>query len=84
MSSDLVVALLRALAEEPGAVSVPRLGKRLGQGASVIMRTLTLMGDAVLGGQPGPGWVRLEHVDGRWMVSLTEAGQGQAARTDHA
>ena len=83
MSDSLANALLRALAEEPEAVSVPRLGKRLGQGASVIMRTLTLMGDAVLGGQQGPGWVQLRCDDGRWMARLTEAGRQHCAQLPH-
>ena len=83
MSDDLPQTLLRALAEDAGPVSVPRLGKRLGVGASVVMRALTLMGDAVLGGQAGPGWVRMQHEEGRWMVSLTEAGRQHCAQRSH-
>ena len=81
MSADaplppLAEALLRALAEGPvdGGMSLPRLGKRLGQGVSVLMRQLTLMGDATIGGVAGPGWVRVVQLDDRWVVHLTEAG----------
>jgi hypothetical protein len=57
-------AILRMLAQArptsgQGRLSLPRLGKRLGQGASVLMRRLTLMGDAAIGGVRGPGWVRV-------------------------
>ncbi len=81
--SDVGDALLRVLAESEQPVSVPRLGKRLGLGASVVMRSLTLMGDAVLGGQAGPGWVQLRCDQGRWLASLTEAGRQHLAHTPH-
>ncbi len=81
--SDVGDALLRVLAESDQPVSVPRLGKRLGLGASVVMRTLTLMGDAVLGGQAGPGWVQLRCEDERWLASLTEAGRQHLAELPH-
>ena len=83
MSDPLADALLRALAEEGGPVSVVRLGKRLGQGASAVMRALTLMGDAVLGGSAGPGWVALQLHDGRWMAQLTEIGRQHMAQISH-
>lgn len=57
------------------SVSLPRLSKRLGVGASVVLRELTLLGDAALGGIAGPGWVRVLQDDGRWRVALTPAGQ---------
>jgi len=71
------IAILRALAEAPGegGMSLPRLGKRLGQGASVVMRQLTLMGDATLGGVRGPGWVRVVQQGERWVAHLTDAGR---------
>ncbi|PLC06308.1 hypothetical protein CY658_04545 [Variovorax sp. RO1] len=74
------IAILRALAEAPGegGMSLPRLGKRLGQGASVVMRQLTLMGDAALGGVRGPGWVRVVQQDERWVAHLTDAGRAVA------
>jgi FdhD protein len=77
----LAVAILQALAEEGAdAVSLPRLGKRLQLEASTVMRQLSLMGSARIGGQAGPGWVLVEHVGERWMVRLTEAGLAQAGR----
>lgn len=74
-------AILRALAEAPaeGGMSLPRLGKRLGQGASVILRQLTRLGDAALGGVQGPGWVRVVQIDDRWVAHLTEAGRAVVA-----
>ncbi|SFE57901.1 FdhD protein [Paracidovorax wautersii] len=91
--SPLAWALLQALAEEgvdgggdDVAVSLPRLGKRLGQGVSVLMRQLSLMGEAVIGGMPGPGWVQVREEGGRWTAQLTEAGRAfvaaQAAEAD--
>lgn len=76
----LAAALLRELAAEPegAAVSLPRLGKRLGQGASVLMRQLASMGEAPIGGAPGPGWVCVEQEGGRWLVRLTPAGRAAA------
>lgn len=76
----LAAALLRELAAEPegAAVSLPRLGKRLGQGASVLMRQLAAMGEAPISGTPGPGWVRVAMEEGRWVVRLTPAGRAAA------
>ncbi|SFQ54849.1 FdhD protein [Variovorax sp. OK605] len=76
-ADSFCVAILRALAEAPGegGMSLPRLGKRLGQGASVVMRHLTLMGDAAIGGVRGPGWVRVVQLDDRWVAHLTDAGR---------
>lgn len=75
---ELAVAILRELATEPGPMSLPRLGKRLGQGASVLMRCLARMGDAPIAGTPGPGWVSLQQQDGRWIAALTDSGRAQA------
>lgn len=77
MTDALALAILRELAAAPGegGMSLPRLGKRLGQGASVLMRQLTLMGDAAVGGVAGPGWVRVVQTDDRWVVHLTDAGR---------
>lgn len=79
--TPLAEAILRELASTPEAsgMSLPRLGKRLGQGVSVLMRQLTLMGHAVIGGAHGPGWVRVEQVDDRWVAHLTAAGRSMAA-----
>jgi glutathione S-transferase len=77
---DLSAAILIALAETHGAeVSLPRLTKRLGAGASVLMRQLTLMSDATIGGVAGPGWVKVMQADGRWIAALTEPGRARAA-----
>ena len=79
---ELAAAILRELASEPAPMSLPRLGKRLGQGASVLMRCLALMGDAPIAGTPGPGWVRLEKEEGRWVAALTESGRSLAQAPD--
>lgn len=50
-------------------MSVPRLGKALGRSASVLMRQLTLMGDVC-----GMGWVHVQQLDDRFMVTLTSSG----------
>ncbi|WP_394787555.1 hypothetical protein [Rhodoferax sp.] len=83
MAEELNRAILAALAQETEAISLPKLGKRLGLGASVLMRALTMMGDASLGDQPGPGWVTLSLQDERWMASLTEAGRRLCADLAH-
>ena len=67
-----------ATAPPPGGMSLPRLAKRLGLGVSVVLRQLSLMGDAVIGGQAGPGWVRVEQTEDRWVVYLTEVGHDAA------
>lgn len=73
--SSLAIRILQTLAGEPEAVSLPWLGKRLSQSASVLMRQLTLMGAASIGGQAGPGWVDVRQHEGRWMVQLTPQGR---------
>ena len=82
LACRVLCALAQASAEVPSrqaGMSLPRLGKRLGQGASVLLRELALVGDAVVGGVPGPGWVRLTQADGRWWVQLTPDGLAQLA-----
>jgi FdhD protein len=80
----LALAILRVLAqsEDPAradaGMSLPRLGKRLGQGVSVLMRQLTLMGDAAVGGERGPGWVVVAEQGGHWTARLTDAGRAVA------
>ncbi|MBC7683345.1 MAG: hypothetical protein H7172_13530 [Ferruginibacter sp.] len=64
-------------------MSLPKLGKRLGLGVSVLMRALAMMGDASLGGQPGPGWATVTLQDGRWMAALTDAGRRFCAESAH-
>jgi hypothetical protein len=79
---ELAAAILRELAAAPGdaGMSLPRLGKHLGLGASVLMRALSAMGHARIGGVEGPGWVRVTQQDERWTAVLTEAGRHFCAR----
>ncbi|GKT21736.1 formate dehydrogenase accessory sulfurtransferase FdhD [Acidovorax sp. SUPP3334] len=83
-NGGLTPALLFALAElhDPGGVSLPRLAKHLGLPGSTVLRGLHLLSGAALGGQPGPGWVRVaqDEKDGtRWLAWLTDAGRRQCA-----
>lgn len=75
--SPLALALVCELATvaDGQGMSLPRLGKRLGQGVSVLMRELAIMGNASIGGTAGPGWVRLEQDDGRWVAFLSAEGR---------
>ena len=77
----LAAGILLELADAPppGVMSLPRLAKRLGVGASVLLRELSLMGDVEIGGQRGPGWVRVERAGDRWLVQLTRSGQEAVA-----
>ena len=79
---ELSAAILRELAAAPGeaGMSLPRLGKHLGLGASVLMRALSAMGHARIGGVDGPGWVRVTQIEDRWTAALTEAGRDFCAR----
>ena len=74
---ELSAAILRELAAAPSeaGMSLPRLGKHLGLGASVLMRSLSGMSNARIGGVDGPGWVRVTQVEERWNAALTEAGR---------
>jgi hypothetical protein len=74
---ELSAAILRELAAAPGeaGMSLPRLGKHLGLGASVLMRSLSGMSNARIGGVDGPGWVRVTQVEERWNAALTDAGR---------
>ena len=78
---DLSAGILNELATaQPNAgMSLPRLSKQLGVGVSAVMRRLSLMGDAKIGGVPGPGWVRVTQLDDRWTAALTEAGRAFCA-----
>ncbi len=79
---ELSAAILRELATAPGdaGMSLPRLGKHLGLGASVLMRALSALGHARIGGVDGPGWVRVTQEEDRWTAALTEAGRAFCAR----
>jgi hypothetical protein len=78
------MAILAELAAAPsvGGMSLPRLAKRLDLGVSVVLRQLSLMGDAVIGGQAGPAWVRVVQTEDRWVVHLTEAGRSASVKND--
>ena len=73
-TDPLACEILQMLAAEQAPVSLPRLGKRLGQSASVLMRQLAVMGTASIAGQAGPGWVDLRQEDGRWVARITPQG----------
>lgn len=84
--SLLGASILRELAGVPpsGGMSLPRLGKRLGQGVSALMRELSLMGDAVIGGVAGPGWVKVIQLEDRWVAHLTPAGRSWVESFPHS
>ncbi len=74
-------AIVAALAGSPDQrSSLQRLCKRFGVNASVLLRELTRLGDARIGGVDGPGLVRVERIEDRWVVHLTDAGRDAAAR----
>ena len=79
---ELSASILRELAAAPGdaGMSLPRLGKHLGLGASVLMRSLSAMSHARIGGVDGPGWVRVTHVEERWNAALTDRGRDYCKR----
>jgi FdhD protein len=78
-TDPLASQILQMLAAEQAPVSLPRLGKQLGQSGSVLMRQLALMGSASIAGQAGPEWVDLRQEDGRWVARITPHGLEAAA-----
>ncbi len=68
--------MLAELAREPDGISLPRLCKRLGLRMSVLMRELAWLGDAPIGGKPGPGLVHVERRGERSFAVLTGRGRG--------
>jgi hypothetical protein len=70
MRAELLQTLSElAPAGEP--VALTRLAKQLDQRVSVLLRELTRISDASVGGVPGPGLVQLACDDGgRWTVRL--------------
>lgn len=72
------ILLMLEGAPPPGGISLPRMGKRLQVSASALLRQLALMGDAQIGGRQGPGWVRVEQTEERWVVFVTDAGRAVA------
>ncbi len=73
----LTAAILEELALAPGdeGLSLPRLSKRLGLGASSLMRRLSALGSEKMGGIEGLGWVAVTRHADRWMAALTPAGR---------
>ena len=74
----LGAALLQALLDDDQGqqgISLPRLSKHLGQSASAVLREAHALSDAAMGGQRGPGWVRVWQEEGRWMVGLVLVGK---------
>jgi FdhD protein len=82
----LAIRALRLLVEldqqatQPGSgVALTRLAKRLQTPLSALLRELTLVGSASMGGHAGPGWVRVQaDADGRWLAWATDAGRAAA------
>ncbi|MGQ3054894.1 MAG: hypothetical protein ACT6S0_24150 [Roseateles sp.] len=76
MSPELLLQTLHELAPHGEPVALTRLAKRLDQRVSVLLRHATALGDTVIGGVRGPGWVALQCDDaGRWVARLTPAGR---------
>ncbi|KRA72827.1 hypothetical protein ASD78_14495 [Lysobacter sp. Root667] len=73
--SELTEPLLTALAGEPAGISLPRLCKRLRVRMSVLLRELAWIGEDAIGGQAGPGWVRVETQGESLVAILTERGR---------
>ncbi len=70
MQAELLQAL-RELAPAGEPVALTRLAKRLDARVSVLLREMTALSEARVGGVPGPGLVQLTCDDaGRWTVLL--------------
>lgn len=75
LDAPALLQALHELAPAGGPVSLTRLAKHTGLRVSVLLRVLTPLGTASLGGTPGPGLVRLACDDaGRWTVSAGDRG----------
>lgn len=73
---DLLLHTLHELAPGGEPVALTRLAKRLDERVSVLLRELTALSEASVGGMAGPGLVRLACDEaGRWTVHLTPAGR---------
>ena len=68
---ELLLQTLNEIAPGGEPVALTRLAKRLDERVSVLLRELTALSDASLGGVAGPGLVRLNcDESGRWTVAL--------------
>lgn len=66
-----LLQVLRELAPAGEPVALTRSSSRLASRVSVLLRELTALSDARVGGVPGPGLVQLACDDaGRWTVRL--------------
>lgn len=81
-SPSFAETLLAELAREPQGVSLPRLCKRLRVRMSVLLRELAWLGEDAIGGEPGPGLVRVERRDELDVALLTEHGRARMHRVD--
>jgi hypothetical protein len=68
---ELLLQTLHELAPGGEPVALTRLAKRLDERVSVLLRELTALSEASVGGVAGPGLVRLSCDEGgRWTVAL--------------
>ncbi|MBK1891543.1 hypothetical protein Undi14_16045 [Undibacterium sp. 14-3-2] len=74
-SSTLADALLDELALSSVPVSVLRLTKRLRVRLSSLLRCVAYLGEDIIAGNPGPGWVQLHQDGDRTLLSLTQKGR---------
>ena len=71
MDAQQLLQTLHELAPGGEPVALTRLAKRMDQRVSVLLRELTALSDARIGGVPGPGLVRLACDDaGRWTAAI--------------
>lgn len=66
---------MQALAADGGAVSLPRLCKRLGVRMSVLLRMLAMLGETPIGDAPALGHVAVSDDGERQFARITEAGR---------
>lgn len=81
--AELGLAILQQLSQAAAPQSSIRLAKQLGVRQSTLLRCLAYMGNDSIGSQPGPGWVSSTEDQGRYMLSITEAGRLAAQRGFH-
>lgn len=74
-TEDPRLRLLQALASDGGAVSLPRLCKRLGMRMSVLLRMLAQLGETPIGDAHAPGHVAVSNEGERRFARITDAGR---------